>query len=66
VALDRDSLVVSIMVRSGWWVEGVGMKGARGATEGCANGSSSNLVTNSAPGCGERQEVVLAGNIESL
>lgn len=54
------------MVRSGWWVEGVGMKGARGATEGCANGSSSTGMTNSAPGVGDRQVVMLEGRMGVL
>lgn len=51
------------MVRSGWWVEGVGMKGVQGATEGCTNGSSSILTTNSSPGVRDTHVDTLEGNV---
>lgn len=34
------------------------MKGARGATKGCTNGSSNTLMTNSTPADGRKQVIV--------
>lgn len=51
VAMAKDSLVVSIMVRTGRRVGGRGMKGERVDTEGMSMGSSTSTgMTSSPPG----------------
>jgi len=55
--MDRESLVVSIMVRRGRKVGGSVMKGARVAIGGISKGSSTSRgITNSPPGMEKRRK----------
>lgn len=54
VAFDRESLVASIKVRSGWWVERREWWEHEGRTDGCTNGSWRTEMANSAPGVGHK------------